>query len=165
RKLTEHRHAPLPTRSPSRRVLLRLLAGLRGAVLRRFGLGGVGYTGSDLLFETDDLLILRLERQRLLPLIFRLEFASDTPIGIAQMIVDDGIVGVELARALEVLNGRWKIPQPEIGPAQAIDIVAVVGFELHRLAAVVHSLLHIAALINPEIAEIIQHEGLVGRKL
>jgi hypothetical protein len=41
RKLAEHRHAPLPTRLPSRRVLLRLLAGLRSAVLRRFGLRGV----------------------------------------------------------------------------------------------------------------------------
>src|SRR4029078_1684539 len=121
--------------------------------------------GTSFSLETDDLLILRLERQRLLPLILRLEFASDTPIGIAQMIVDDGIVGLELDRALEVLNGRWKIPQPEIGPAQAIDIVAVVGFELHRLADVVHRLLQIAALIDPGIAEIIQHEGLVGRKL
>src|SRR5262249_14725052 len=110
----------------SRRLLLGLLAGLGRTVLGGFSLAGVGQAGCDLLLEGDDLVFVGRQRQRLLSLIFRLEFPPNAPIGVAKVIVDDGIVGLELDRTLERLDRRLQIAKPEISPAEAIDIVAVV---------------------------------------
>ncbi|HXZ67805.1 MAG TPA: hypothetical protein VEH07_04375, partial [Alphaproteobacteria bacterium] len=61
----------------------------------------------------DDNLIMRaakLLRERVAPLEFRFKAPPDAPIGIAQMIVDRGIVGFELNRVLEVIDRSLIIP-------------------------------------------------------
>ena len=90
------------------------------------------------LLDGGDEILVRLEREALLPLIFRLELAPDAPIGIAEMIVDDRIVGPELDGALEMLDRGFDVAEAVIGPAETVDVIAVVGLELHRLADVVH---------------------------
>ena len=57
-----------------------------------------------------------------------------------------------------------KVAKPVVGPAETVDIVAVVRLQLHRLADVLHRLLQVAALIDPGIAEIVEHEGFIGRE-
>ncbi len=57
------------------------------------------------------------------------------------MIVDDGIVRLELDGALKMLDRGRKLAEPVIGPAETVDIVAVVGFEPDRLADIAHCLL------------------------
>ena len=81
------------------------------------------------------------------------------------MIVDHRIVGLQLDGPLQLLDRGREVAELEIGPTQAIDIVAVVGLQLHRLADVVHAGLQIVALIDPGVAEIVEHEGFVGRQL
>src|SRR5262245_53029258 len=57
------------------------------------------------------------------------------------------------------------ISEAVIGPAKAVDVIAVVGLKLHRLADVVHRRLEVLALIDPGVAEVVEHWRLVGRKL
>ena len=109
--------------------------------------------------------LVRLEREALLPLIFRLELPPDAPIGIAQMVVDDRIVGPELDGALEMLHRGFDVAEAVRGPAETVDVIAVIGLELYRLADAVHRRLEVLALIDPGVAEIIEHRRFVRRKL
>ena len=49
-----------------------------------------------------------------------------------------------------------------MGPAEAIDDVAVVGLHLHGLLDQPHALFHVAALVDPGIAEVIENQRLIG---
>src|SRR5579883_501956 len=64
--------------------------------------------------------------RRPLPLGARLDLATDAPIGVAQVIVDRGVVGIELDSALELLDRVLIIALAEHDPAQAVDDRAVI---------------------------------------
>ena len=78
------------------------------------------------------------------------------------MIVDGRILGLELDGALEVLHRLLVIADPVIGPAERVDDVAVVGALLDRALDHAHALVEVDALVDPGIAEIVQHVRLVG---
>src|SRR6476660_3451917 len=93
------------------------------------------------------------------PLEARLQHASNPPIGIAEVIVDGWILGLEFDGALELLDRLLHVAEPIIGPAEGVDDVTVVGALLDR------ALDHAHALVDPGIAEIVEHMRLIGKEL
>src|SRR5262249_10626308 len=87
------------------------------------------------------------------------------PIGVAQMIVDGRILGLELNRPIERLDGLIEVADPVERPAERIDDIAVVGPLLDRAPDHAHALFEIDALVDPGIAEIVEHVRLVGKEL
>src|SRR5436853_582874 len=84
---------------------LRLRSAAVGLLLAAIGGGRlVGQAVRQLLLDLDEILGLRLEVAGMRPLEFRLERAPDLGIGIAEMVVDGRIVGLELDSALQVLH-------------------------------------------------------------
>src|SRR6516162_6705272 len=128
-------------------------------VLRCRG-GVVGKPRFQLGFDLSEILGLGLEVARMRPLEARLEHASDLPIGIAEMIVDGRILGLELDRALQLFDRLLHVAEPVIGPAEGVDDVTVVGALLDRALDHAHALVEIDALVDPRIAEIVEHVGL-----
>ena len=61
------------------------------------------------------------------PLEPRLERPSGLPIGVAEVIIDGRIVGLELDRALQALHRLVVIAQAIMCPAERVDDVTVVG--------------------------------------
>ena len=128
-----------------------------------FGLGGLGrhglvdQSGAELLDDLLQLLRLGLEVARMRPLERRLERAPDLPVGIAEMVVDGRIFGLELDRALEVLHRLVVFVDAVVRPAERIHDVAVVRPLLDGAADHPHALVEIDALIDPRIAEIVEH--------
>ena len=76
----------------------------------------------------------RPEIARMRPLKARLDHAADLPIGIAQVIVDGRILGLELDGAVELLDRLLVFADPVIGPAQRVDDVAIVRAAARRRA-------------------------------
>src|SRR5579871_540565 len=73
-----------------------------------------------------------LELQGAAPLKARFGLAVSAPISIAQVIVDGRILGQQLDRALEIARCLREVTEPEIGPAETVDDIAVIGPQLHR---------------------------------
>src|SRR4029077_17596836 len=94
-----------------------------------------------------------------------LEHAADSPISVAEMVVDGRIDRLELDGALELLYPLVVVADPIPGPAERIDDIAVIGPLLDRALDHAHAFVEIQALIDPGIAEIVQHMRLVGIKL
>src|SRR5258708_12446933 len=99
------------------------------------------------------------------PLEARLQPASDPQIGIAEMIVDGWILGLELDGLLELLDRLLHVAEPVIGPAEGVDDVTVVGALLDRALDHAHALVEIDAPVDPRIAEIVEHVRLVWKHL
>ena len=68
------------------------------------------------------------------PLEVGFQRAADAPIGVAEVVVDRRILGLELDRAFKLLDRLFVIADAEIGPAQRVDDVAVVRALLPRRA-------------------------------
>src|SRR5262249_46642122 len=139
-------------------------AGLLVFGLRRGG-GIVGKPRFQLSFDLNKILGLGLEVACMRPLEARLQHASDPPIGVAEMIVDGRILGLELNGALELLDRLVHVAEPVIGPAEGVDDVAVVGALLDRALDHPHALVEIDALVDPRIAEIVEHVRLIRKEL
>lgn len=67
------------------------------------------------------ILRLRLEPKRIFPLEIGFELAADLPVSIAEVIVNDSIVRLQLNRTLQMLDSLLKIVLPVIRPTEAID--------------------------------------------
>ena len=106
-----------------------------------------------------------LQVARVRPLELRFQRTVDLPIDVAEMIVDGRVVGLQFDGALEVLHRFVIIAEPVIGPAERVDDVAVVGPLLDGALDHVHALVEMDALVDPGIAEIVEHLRLVGIKL
>ena len=136
---------------------LRSLSRRRASSCRRWPRRGLlGQAGRQLLLDLGQVLGLRLEVARVRPLELRLERAPGLPIGVAEMVVDGRIVGLELDRALQVLHRLVVVAEPEIGPAERVDDVAVVRPLLDGAADHPHAVVEIDALVDPRIAEIVR---------
>ena len=81
------------------------------------------------------------------------------------MIVDGRIFRLELDGALELLDRFLVIAGAEIGPAERVDDVAVIRPLLDGASDHVHALVEVHALVDPGIAEIIEHLRLLGKQL
>jgi hypothetical protein len=99
------------------------------------------------------------------PLIGGFQLAPDAPVGVAQMVVEDRVVGHQPDRALEFAHRVLVALQPVIGPAERIHDVAVGGPEFDRALDEVEPLLEVHVHVDPGIAEIVQHLRVVGIEL
>ena len=98
----------------------------------------------------------------MLPLEAGLQLAAHAPVGIAQVLSDDGIGGQQFHRALDVDDGLLEIAQLVIGPAQAVDDVAVIGLQLDRPLDHIGGLGEVDPLLDHRIAEVVEHARLIG---
>src|SRR5438270_12000823 len=99
------------------------------------------------------------------PLKTGLERATKAPIRIAEMIVDGRVLRLELYRPLELLDRFVHIAKPVVGPAERIDDIAVIRALLDRPLYHAHAVIEMGSLIDPGIAEIIEHVRLLGVEL
>src|SRR3954462_16002428 len=97
------------------------------AVLLQRGLGRRRLVEPLLELAHDLRQVLRLGARvlRVLPLEARLKMAPYLPIGVAEMVIDDGIAGVQLERLLELAHGGGVVAEAVIGPAERVDDHAV----------------------------------------
>src|SRR6267378_5979012 len=112
-----------------------------------------------------DLVFLRPELKRPPPLIAGLVHPAALPIGVAQMVVDRRVLRHQLDGLFEVLNRTGVIAHPVMRPAQAVDDVAVLWAQLDRLLDHLDALVEVFAAVDPGIAEIVQHQRLLGLQL
>src|SRR5713101_5150811 len=137
-------------------------------LLVRGGRGGrsiIGQPVVDLGLDLRQFLRLRFQVAGMGPLEFRLQRAADAPIGVAEMVVDRRVFGLEIDRALEIFHRVFEIADAEIGPAQRVHDVAVVGPLIDGALDHLHALVEIDALIDPRITEIVQHMRLLGLQI
>src|SRR5262245_41158604 len=143
--------------------------GLAAAWLLVFGLGSrrcvVGKPGFQLGLDLVEIFRLGLEVARVRPLEARLEHASHSPVRIAEVIVDGGILGFELDGALELLDRLLHVAKPVVGPTQGVDDIAIIRALLDRALDHAHTLVEIDALVDPRIAEVIEDVRLVRKEL
>src|SRR5215208_7936542 len=97
-----------------------------------FGFRGLLDAVLELLDDQRQVLGLGRRILRVLPLEARLEVAPDLPIGVAEMVVDDRIAGLEIDRLLELLHGFVVMAEAVMGPAEAVDDHAVARRYLDR---------------------------------
>src|SRR5262249_62190677 len=80
----------------------------------------LGHASFELVLYLGKLVRLGLEVPRMRPLEARLQNATNLPVGIAQMIVDGRVLGLELDRVLEMLHRLVELADPIIRPAERI---------------------------------------------
>ena len=78
------------------------------------------------------------------------------------MVVQDRIRRPQFDGALEVLHRLGVVAETEVRPAEAVDDVAIVGFELNRLLDELQALLEAHVPVDPGVAEVVQDQRLVG---
>ena len=78
------------------------------------------------------------------------------------MMFDARILGTQFDGAFQMADSLLEIAQLVLGPAQAVDDVSVVGTQLGRLLDHFLGPLQVAPLLDPGIAQIIEHIRLVG---
>src|SRR5262249_59794833 len=71
---------------------------------------------------------LGLEVARVRPLEACLQYASNPPIGIPEVIVDGRVLGLELDGALQLLDRLLHVAEPVIGPAEGVGRAAASQF-------------------------------------
>ena len=81
------------------------------------------------------------------------------------MIVDGRVLRHQFDRTFEIFGRPGVVPEPEIGPTQTVDDVAVIGPQRHRAFHHLHGLVEMHPLVDPGIAQIIQHQRLFRREL
>src|SRR5580698_11527829 len=129
--------APLP-KSPQA-----LAAVLLGLGLRRGRLSLLRKAGVDLLQDRRQILSLGPHVARMIPLEMRVELAAHAPIGVAEVVVDDGIGGFQFDRLFELARRFLVMTELEIGPAEAIHDIAVRRTEIDGAAQHFESLVKI----------------------
>src|SRR3546814_4343523 len=87
--------------------------------------------------------------------------AADFPVGVAEMVVDDGILRPQLHRSLEILDRLFVVAEPVQHPAHAVDDIAVVPAQIDRALDHLASAFDVLALLDPGISEIVQDVGLI----
>src|SRR5258707_15476331 len=80
--------------------------------------GVLGQAVLDLGLDLRQLFRLRLEVAGMGPLELGFQRAADAPIGVAEMVVDGGILGLEVDRALEILHRVLEIADAIVGPTK-----------------------------------------------
>ena len=66
------------------------------------------------------------------PLKFCFQRPADAPVGVAEMVVDRCVTGLDLCSPLQFVDGIVEAVEAEIGPAERIDDVAVIRLQLDR---------------------------------
>ena len=135
-------------------------------LLRHAGRGpGVVQAVGDLAFDLDLAFGLRVQAQDAVPQPDRLAPTSHLPIGVAQVVVDFGVGRFLLDRLLQGDDGGVVIALLELGPAQGVLNIAVLGLGGVGLGQQAGALIYAQTLVHPQIAEIVQHVGVVRVRL
>ena len=81
------------------------------------------------------------------------------------MVVDDRVAGLQFDGALEQADGLVVMAELVMRPAERIDDIAVLGLQFDRAAQHLERFVEMQVLVDPGIAEIIQHQRLFGVEL
>src|SRR6185437_15767479 len=122
---------------------------------------------SELELALDGRLLLRvgIELKNMLPLEACVDLAADLPISIPEMIVYIGGGRRELHGLFESPRGIIITTQTIIGPADGIRDEPVERPQRSRFFQHRHGFLEVFALVDPAIAEIVQHIGAIRVEL
>ena len=93
--------------------------------LRRGGVFVLDEAFRDLLKNLCLVLRLRTQIAGVIPLELRFELAADFPVGVAEMVIDDRVRGLEVDRALQLLNRLVVAAKLVIGPSETVHDVTV----------------------------------------
>ena len=77
------------------------------------------------------------------------------------MLLDDGVAEELTGRLSQVLLGKVEIVLLEVGPPEAVEIRAVVGFDLERLLQVPHRLVEALAAIGEHVTKVVQRRRIL----
>ena len=94
----------------------------------------------------------------------RLALAPDSPVHVAQVIVDGSVAAAELYRGFHRRHRVVVAAEFVVSPPEAVDDIAVVRLELDRGLNHFQSLIEIFATVDPRIAEIVEDRRLVRIK-
>src|SRR4029077_5688119 len=149
-----------PTATASRRAPRRLL--LLGLGRRTLGPGLALPRLLDLGADLGRGRPVRIRLQRLLPRLDRLVGEVVLEVGVAQVLVEDGVLLGEAHRALQLAEGLRVAALLVIGPAEAVDEVAVLGLERQRLLDELDRLAEIRAALGVHVADVVVRLGVLG---
>src|SRR5262245_12952981 len=95
----------------------------------------------------------RTELERAAPFETGFGLTPGAPVGVAEMIDDLGVGRRELSRLFQLLDGVVILAELEIGPAEAVDDIALVGPRSDCFADQVETFLDLLSAVDPAIAE------------
>ncbi len=81
------------------------------------------------------------------------------------MLVDSGVAADALDCPQQVVLGQLQLLQPEVHPAQAVEVSAVVGVQLHRPLNHLLRFLQLGPIVGQHIAQVVQGDGAVRVEL
>src|SRR5438874_6573110 len=113
----KHRDWRSAARSAAAVFFFLIFRGCRGSVVRQPIL--------ELGLDFRQLFGLGLEVARMGPLEFRLQRTAGAPIGVAEMVVNGGILWLEIDGALEIFHRILVVADAVIGPAKRVSIVGL----------------------------------------
>src|ERR1700736_5051524 len=147
--------ATASSRAPRRLLLLGLGRGTLGpglALPRLLDLGAdLGRGGG-----------VRIRLQRLLPRLDRLVGEVVLEVGVAQVLVEDGVLLGEAHRALQLAEGFRVAALLVVGPAEAVDEVAVLGLDREGLLDELDRLAEVRAALGVHVADVVVGLGVLG---
>src|SRR6266853_24805 len=149
-----------PTTAASRRAPRRLL--LLGLGRRTLGPGLALPRLLDLGADLGRGGAVRICLERLLPRLDRLAGEVVLEVGVAQVLVEDGVFLGEAHRALQLAEGLRIAALLVVGPAQAVDEVAVLGLERQRLLDELDRLAEVRAALGVHVADVVVRLGVLG---
>src|SRR5690606_3946209 len=109
---------------------------------------------ADLRLDAGNLVVFGIESQRVRPLEPRLVAPADLPVGIAEMLVDRRVAGLQGHRALQLAHGLLVAAGHIEGPAEAVRDEPVLRPQLHRAPDQLLRLGQIVAAVDPGITQI-----------
>src|SRR6476619_4680035 len=133
--------------------------------LRRCRFLLVRQTVLDLFQDAIEIFRLRLQIARMIPLEMRFELPTDAPIRVAKMIVDNRVRRLQFDCAFELFDRLIVLSELVTPPAETVDDITVGRPQFDGAAEHLERLVEIDTLIDPGIAEIIQNQRLIRKKL
>ena len=82
-------------------------------------------------------------------LLFAIALPAHNVVGIAEVVVNHRILGLEFDRPFQLYDGLVKLAEPVVNPAKAVDDKAVVRPQLDGATDHLQGALKILALLNP----------------
>ena len=119
----------------------------------------------DLVENAGHVVRIGAEVARVVPLELRLQLAADTPVGVAEVIVDHRVRRLEVDGLFQLVDRFVVAAEAIISPAQTVHDIAVAALQIDRPTQHAEGLVEIDALVDPGIAEVIQHQGLIRVEL
>src|SRR5258708_361873 len=122
-----------------------------------------------LLFQVGDLraqrgLVLRLRIESERHAVERERAIGVSPLGenVAEVLVNRGIARQDLRGIVQILFGELELALAKVGPAEGVEIGAVVRFELHCFGQHRGRAVEVNALLGVHVPEVVQGAAVVG---